>query len=127
MPKEFSRTQRVSEQVRRVLSQLLLTEVKDPRAALVTITECEVSRDLSHAKVYFSLLDPDADPEPVQKALMGAAGFLRSQLGKSLDTRHVPALKFVHDEAIARGARMTALIDDVVAKDNATSGNSKHE
>lgn len=127
MPKEYSRVQRVAEQVRRVLSQLLLTDVKDPRASLVAVTECEVSRDLSHATVYFSLLNPEADPTPAQEALQGAAGFLRSQLGKSLGTRQVPALKFVHDEAIARGARMTALIDDAVASDNALSGENGHE
>lgn len=127
MPREFSRKKRVSEQVRRLLSQLILTELKDPRTASVTVTDCEVSRDLSHATVFFSLLDPSSDPEPAKKALHGAAGFLRSQLGKSMDTRQVPALKFVHDQSAASAAKISALIDEAVAKDKSLSAESEHE
>ena len=127
MPREFTRTQRVSEQVRRLLSQLIRTELKDPRAASVTVTECDVSRDLSHATVYFSLLNPDSDPEPTEKALKGAAGFLRSQLRKVMDTRQVPALKFVHDRSVASGARISALIDKAVSNDKSHSPDNEHE
>ncbi|MCH9026730.1 MAG: 30S ribosome-binding factor RbfA [Proteobacteria bacterium] len=127
MPREFSRTKRVSEQVRRLLNQLILTELKDPRAASVTVTECDVSRDLSHATVFFSLLDPDSDPEPTAKALKGAAGFLRSQLRKAMDTRQVPALKFVHDQSVASGVRISALIDEAVSKDKSRTQDNEHE
>ncbi|MEE8463912.1 MAG: 30S ribosome-binding factor RbfA [Gammaproteobacteria bacterium] len=127
MPREFSRTKRVSEQVRRLLNQLILTELKDPRATSVTVTECEVSRDLSHATVFFSLLDPDSDPEPAATALKGAAGFLRSQLRKAMDTRQVPALKFVHDQSVASGVRLSALIDEAVGKDKLRAQDNEHE
>jgi ribosome-binding factor A len=103
--------------MRRLLSEIVRREVKDPRARFVTITAVDVSRDLSHASVFFSLLDPDADPEPAAKALNGAAGFVRHQLGRSMRLRQVPALKFLHDASIAEGARITSLIDKAVRND----------
>jgi ribosome-binding factor A len=117
MSKEFSRSRRVAEQMRRLLSEIVRREVKDPRAAFVTITAVDVSGDLSHANVFFSLLEPDADPRPAEKALNGAAGFVRHQLGRSMRVRQVPQLKFVHDASIAEGARITSLIDEAVGRE----------
>ena len=119
MSREFARSRRVAEQVQRTLSEILRRELKDPRVANASITEVEVSGDLSHAWVYFSLLPPDADPAPALAGLERAAGFLRRQLGRSLKLRHVPSLHFAHDDSIARGAELTHLIDEVVDRDRA--------
>ena len=111
MPREFSRSQRLGAQILRTLSELLRFETKDPSLAAVSLTAVDLSRDLGVAKVYYSLLNPDDDPQPVQEGLQRASGFLRGRLGKSLDIRHVPELRFVHDDSIARGAEMARLID----------------
>ena len=117
MPRDFARSRRVGEQLHRLLGEVLRREVKDPRAEGVSVTGVEVSGDMSHATVWFSMLDPDADPEPARKALTGAAGLIRGRLGRTMHIRQVPALHFRHDESLARGAKLSALIDEAVASD----------
>ncbi len=117
MAKEFSRTDRLAGQIQRELSQLLRTEIRDPRMGMVTITAVEVVRDLSHAKVYFTSM-LDKDKEGSVEALRSASGFLRSEVGKRIRTRIVPQLHFVYDESVEEGARMDRLISDAVASDH---------
>jgi len=112
MPREFSRHQRLGAQMLRSLSELLRFETKDPALAEISLTAVELSRDLSVARVYFSMLKPDADPQSALDGLKRAAGFLRSKLGAALMVRHVPELRFVHDDSIAHGAEISRLIDD---------------
>ena len=112
MAREFSRNQRLGAQMQRLLSELLRFETKDPGLADVSLTGVELSRDLSVAKIYFSLLNPDDDPQPALDGLQRAAGFLRSKLGASLTVRHVPELRFVHDNSIAQAAAISQLIDN---------------
>ncbi len=95
----------------RVLNELVRFETKDPRVAGVSLTDIELSRDLSVAKVYFSQMNPDEDPAEAQEGLSRAAGFLRSRLGSSINVRHVPELRFLHDDSIAHGAEISQLID----------------
>lgn len=114
MSREFARHQRLGNQLLRTLSELLRFETKDPRLEGVSLTAVELSRDLSVARVYFSLLDPDADPAPVQAGLDSASGFLRSHLGRAIKVRHVPELRFAHDDSAAVGARISDLIDRTV-------------
>jgi ribosome-binding factor A len=111
MPKEFSRTARISEQLRRELSALIQREVKDPRVGMVTITGIEVSKDLAHARVYFSVLPNEAvKPGDTGAALNHAAGFLRHALAHRLALRAVPALRFIYDETPEHAARIEALL-----------------
>ncbi|MGD9386927.1 MAG: 30S ribosome-binding factor RbfA [Gammaproteobacteria bacterium] len=117
MPKEFARNRRVGEQIQRLLGEVLLRDVKDPRVQGVSITAVDVSRDLSHATVWFSLLDPAADAAPVGEALGRASGLIRGKLGRAMHIRQVPALHFRHDESLERGARLAELIDEAVATD----------
>lgn len=117
MAKDFSRSDRVAEQIRRELADLLQFEVKDPRVSMVTITEVEVSGDLAHAKIFYSAPvqdNPQATTE-LQKGLEKSAGFLRSQLGKRMSVRTVPQLHFVYDTSIDRGMKIARLIDEALA------------
>ncbi len=122
MPREYSRNQRLGNQVLRTLSELLRFEVKDPRLSLVSLTAVELSRDLSIARVHFSLMDINADPVPVQEALARASGFLRSKLGREIKIRHVPELRFMHDDSAAESQRISDLIDG--ALENSDSSES---
>lgn len=120
MPKEFSRTRRVGEQIQRELAQLIHDEIKDPRVGMITVNAVEVSRDLAHAKVFITSLD-DRDHEETVKALSRAAGFLRKELGRRLTTRTTPQLHFHYDESIERGAHLSSLIEDAVESDKEKS------
>jgi ribosome-binding factor A len=122
MPREFSRSQRLGHQVQRTLSELLQFETKDPRTKDprldgVSLTSVELSRDLSVARVYFSLLDPNGDPAPVLQGLEKASGFLRAKLGQAIKVRHVPELRFKHDDSAAEGQRMSDLIEGALKSD----------
>jgi ribosome-binding factor A len=112
MPREFSRHQRLGAQLQRSLSELLRFDVKDPRLSSVSLTKVDLSRDLSVARVYFSLLNPDDDVAPAQEGLLRASGYLRRKLGGELQIRHMPELRFMHDDSIAYGAALSKLIDD---------------
>lgn len=117
MPRDFPRKLRVAAEVQRVLNTLLSGEVKDPRLAGVTISAVDLSGDVSVARVAFSTLDPDDDPEPAAEGLRKAGGFMRSRLGQILSMRRVPELRFEHDEGARHGHELSRLIDEVVAKD----------
>ena len=111
MPRGYPRKLRVAAELQRVLNDLLLNDIKDPRLDGVSISAVEISGDVSVAKVFFSTLLPDADPEPVTEALEKAGGYLRSRVAKMLKIRHVPELRFSQDESTKRGIELTRLID----------------
>jgi len=94
------------------LAEVIRLELRDPRVGLVTLTGVELSRDQSHAKVFFTVLGSQA--EDAQSGLANAAGFLRSELARRLTTRKVPELHFAYDESVERGMRITHLIDEAL-------------
>jgi ribosome-binding factor A len=119
MSRDNPRARRVAEQIQRELADLIRLEVKDPRVGMVTLTDAEVTKDLSHAKVFFTLL---GDADRIAEAAAGlahAAGYLRSELSHRLTLRTVPELHFVHDPSIERGIHLSQLIDQAVAADAA--------
>jgi ribosome-binding factor A len=108
------RLRRVADQIQREVSELLRSELKDPRVGMITLTSVEVSPDLGYAKIFFTTLG-DADTlARIQDGLRHAAGFLRSQLGKRLKLRVTPELRFHHDVSVERGVRLSNLIDAAV-------------
>ena len=120
MAKDYSRTQRIGDQMQRELAVLIQREIKDPRLGLVTITAVDVSRDLSHSKVFITVMGKDDDAEQIKlnlEILSEAAGYLRMLLGKSMKVRTVPQLLFHYDASIRRGAELSALIERAVAED----------
>ncbi len=129
MPKDFSRSRRVGEQIQREIADMLHSESKDPRFKLLTISAVEVASDLAYAKVFFTLLDDSLDIDNVQQALVKASGFMRKQLAKRMSLRIVPNLRFVYDKSIAYGASLSNLIDDVIESDKAkhVDEDSTHE
>jgi len=109
----------VGEQLQRELATLIRDEIGDPRLGMVSISAVEVSRDLSHAKVYFSTLGEQREADASLEVLQGATGFLRHLLGKRLVMRHVPQLHFKQDHSLEQGAHLSALIDSAVRADQA--------
>jgi len=105
---------RLADQIQRELSELLRSEVKDPRVGMVTLTGVEVSADLAHAKVFYTTLDEGEARDATALGLRRAAGFLRSALGQRLKVHNVPELHFEFDASIERGARLSRLIDEAL-------------
>ena len=125
MPREFSRSQRMAEQLKRELAEIVRGEIKDPRLGFVSFTEVRMSRDLSHALIYTTVLDSDLDSERQQESidiLNNAAGFIRSQVAQRIRARIVPTLKFVLDDSITRGAAMDELISEAIESDRKHAG-----
>lgn len=108
----FSRKDRVNEQIRRELAELIRAEVKDPRVGMVSITEVEVTPDYAHARVYFSTLAGEDKIAEVQQGLQKASGFLRRELGRRVRIHTTPQLHFIHDTSLERGADLSKLIDE---------------
>lgn len=115
--KSYPRSRRVAQQAQQALSELIRREVNDPRLGMLTLTEVRMSKDLSYATVYYSVLG--ADPDQAQEILDSTAGMLRGPLGRVLGIRHSPELRFVRDELIESGARLSALIQQAVRQDAA--------
>jgi len=107
------RPQKVADLIQRELSELIRLELRDPRVGMVTITSVDVSPDLSHAKVFITLLQAEKLKETLQ-GLQRAAGFLRSQLAHRMKLYTTPELRFVYDESVERGDHLSRLIDSVV-------------
>ena len=108
----LERMRRVDEAVREVLSDVLTHEVKDPRVGFVTVTDVKTSPDLSHARVYVSVL---GDAEAVSASLEGlrsAQGFLQGRIGGELRLKHTPTLTFFHDDTAERAQRVERLMDE---------------
>ena len=116
MPREFSRSQRMAEQIRRELSDIVRDELKDPRMGLCSFTAVKLSRDLSHAVVFCTVLDRTHRNETIE-TLNRAAGFIRSQIASRIRARSVPELKFINDDSVERGAAMEELINKAIRSD----------
>ncbi len=120
MPKDYPRSDRIASQVQRELARLVQHGVKDPRLSSPSILEVEVTKDLSLAKVYFSVLDPENAADSLQ-ALTSASGYLQREIGKVLKARITPRLKFIYDDSNIRGRNISDLIDSAIARDEFNS------
>ena len=112
MAKEYARTQRVADYLQRELAALIQHEVRDPRVGMVSITGVDVSRDMGHARVYYTSMSANSAEEASEstEALNKAAGFLRSQLSRDSSMRMVPQLRFYFDSSVGRGRDLEDLI-----------------
>ena len=112
MAKEYSRTQRVADYLQRELAAIIQHEVRDPRVGMVSITGVNVSRDLGHARVYYTALERESGEEAAEttEALNRAAGFLRTQLSRDSSMRSVPQLRFYFDASVGQGRHLEDLI-----------------
>jgi ribosome-binding factor A len=107
------RTERLNDQLREEISDLLQRELRDPRiGGLVSITEVDVAPDLSHAKVFVSVLGTPEEKASTLAALHAAAGFVRRELRRRLTIRRMPELTFLPDDSMERGARILSLLDE---------------
>lgn len=107
------RSERVGEQMKKELSEVINQKIKDPRVGFVTVTEVEVTGDLSLAKVYITVLGNDKERAESFEGLEKAKGFMKSEIAKRMDLRIVPELKFEYDESIDYGNKIERMIADL--------------
>lgn len=123
MAREFSRTQRVSQEIQKEIAIILQREIKDPRVGMATVSGVDLSRDMAYATVFVTFLnfmDEDQNSEQVKlgiRVLNDIAGYIRSLLGKEMRLRIIPELKFEYDSSLVEGMRMSNLVSDVIKHD----------
>ena len=118
------RTAKIDGELQRLLGEIFLTEMKDPRfSKMAGVTRVAGTPDLKYAKVYISIYDTPARVESTMEALRSAEPFLRAKLNEKIRLRRIPNLEFVHDTSIAYSIEISKLIDEVTAKDKE---NAKH-
>lgn len=119
MSREFKRSDRVAQELKKEVAMILQREVKDPRIGMVTVSDVEVSRDLAYAKIFVTFLF-DNDQEAINQGMKGlekASPYIRSLVGKAMRLRIVPELRFIYDESLVEGMRMSNLVSNVIRKD----------
>lgn len=120
MAKEFTRVDRVSQQIQKEIAVILQREIKDPRLGMATVSSVDVSRDLSYAKVFVTLFEQDEEKvKESVKILNNAAGYVRSLLGKRIKARIMPEIRFVFDMSLVEGMRISNLVESVIKEDEA--------
>lgn len=107
---------KIAELIQRNISEIIQFELKDPKIGFITITDCQVTNDLSYAKVYVSFLGQNARKEAGMKALERSKGYLRSELSKKMSTRKVPELVFVLDDTLEKGNKIEKIIANINKK-----------
>ena len=115
MKRGQGRPQRLGDLIQREVAELIRLEVRDPRVGMITITSVDVSPDMSHAKIFFTVLEKEKLPDTLQ-GLARSAGFLRSQLAKRIKMYTTPELRFAYDESVERGDQLSRLIDKALNK-----------
>lgn len=105
------RPEKVAHRMRREVAEILQRRIRDPRvSAMVSVTDVEVTQDLSFAKIYVSVMGKPEEVEASLQALAHAVGFVRHELGERMELREVPELRFIHDTSLERGARVEELL-----------------
>ena len=104
--------ERINHMIMEEVSKILMLEVKDERFKFVTVTDCDTSNDLSYCKVYVTVLEQEKRDETL-KALNNASSFIRGELAKRIEIRHIPELKFIYDESVSYGEKIDKIIDEI--------------
>lgn len=126
MPREFNRSERVAGTIRRELARLIQMEVRDPDVGFIGLSDVEVSRDISHARIFITVFEADKAQSSL-KALNKASGYLRRRLGQEMRIRSVPELHFEHDASVETGLHMDELIDAAISSDHPVSGDTAND
>lgn len=110
-PRQFKRTDRLNEVIKKEIWELILREIKDPRIGFITLTRVVLSEDLRQAKVYVSIYGKEEEKKETCNGLKSASGFIRGELGKRLNLRYTPKIDFILDSSIEYGSHISQILD----------------
>lgn len=119
------RAYRLAEAIKEEISDIIKKDMKDPRIGFVSVVKVEVSNDLRHARVYFSVLGSKQEREACLKGLESARGYIRSELGQRIRLYYTPELTFSPDDSIEHGARIAKILSDLRAQETPAAGPGK--
>lgn len=123
---EFSRSDRVAEEIKRVTSEIIATELKDPRIkGLVSVTGVDVTKDLRNAKIYVSIFGDESTKQESFEGLKSAEQFVRREIGKRVVIKYLPEITFILDESIENGFRIDKLLEEVKKQDETKNDERK--
>ena len=118
MNKGYSRATRVADLLKEEISQMLCKEVQDPHIGFITITDVEVSRDLKHAQIFYTILGDEQQAEESADALSRVSSFIKKQLGRRLRLRYIPEISFRYDHSLAYGEKIDHILDSLKESQN---------
>ncbi|AYO30511.1 30S ribosome-binding factor RbfA [Biomaibacter acetigenes] len=111
---EFSRSERVAEEIKKAASQIINNEIKDPRVSgLISVTKVEMTKDLRHAKIFLSIYGEESEKQKVFEGLKNAEGFIRKELAHRVRMKFIPEISFKIDESIEYGIHIYKLLEEV--------------
>ncbi len=122
--KEYSRSERVADQIQREVAEIIARELNDPRVGRVTVSGSSLSKDLSNATLYVTL-PADGDVERTLEGLNRACGFIRRRLGQRVRMRYLPRLRFAHDATLERATRVGELLDAAARPRDESTGKTR--
>ena len=112
----MSRQEKLAEELRKEISNIIQKEVKDPRLGFVTITRVEITQDLRYAKIFFSVLGEDKEYKKTRQALDSALGFIRSLIAQRVKLRFAPEIVFKEDRSSEYSIKIQKLLDEIKRK-----------
>ena len=124
--KDYSRSERVADQIQREVAEIIAQELEDPRIGRVTVSGSSLSKDLSNATLFITM-PADGDVQRALEGLNRASGFVRKRLGQRVRMRYVPRLRFAHDETLDRATRVGELIDAAIRTGSDSSDGSRED
>lgn len=107
------RPERVAKELKRYISEVIQTELKDPRIGFVTVTDVEITKDLKLAKIYYSILGSRTEINNTKNALKSAVGYIKKLIGTNLDLRYIPEIVFIEDKSAQRARRVYNILDEI--------------
>lgn len=120
-----NRVRRVAEQIKKDVSQIIITDIKDPRVAEMTsVTDVELSKDLRHASVYVSIYGSEMERKETLQTLARASGFVRTEIGRRIRLRYTPEINFFLDTSIEYGAYIESVLKSLKEEENRNDGRS---
>jgi ribosome-binding factor A len=117
----FTRSERVGHHLQKALMDILKKDIKDPRLEMVTITRVKLTKDLKIASIYFAMTGSRKSVEEVERAFQSAHGFLKKALGRELDLRYMPELKFYYDDSLDYASKINELFKSIETDDGKNS------
>lgn len=109
----YNRSERVAEEIRKEIATMLFSEVHDPRIGFVTITKVMLTKDLRHAKVYFSMIGSEEEKRTTIEGLESASGYLKREIGKRLKLRYFPEISFKFDDSLEYASNIEKILKDI--------------
>ena len=118
---QFKRKDRVGDQIKKEVSQIIQRELKDPGIGFVTITDVELSPDLKNAKIFYSVLGDEQKRQSSDQALQRAVFFIQHEIGRKMRLKYTPKIKFVYDRSLEKGARIEKALEKIRSSENSLS------